>query len=547
MSEEHGDGMWEPPVGDDDFKSVRDNRGYFVDKSGPIAKILRYKGTGSFLITRPRRFGKSLNLSMVDAFFNIEHQGNSWFDGLAIAEDAECMAEMSRYPVIRLNFKDLDVESYDSFIHGAMEELSFACRKHKYLLDSDVDDVLKKRYSRLLKMEATESELVTSLKILCEMLREHHGVKAVVLIDEYDAPINKSYRKPSQERIASFIKRFLSSALKSNESLRFGIITGVMRIAKESLFSGLNNLRTDDIFGGPFEECFGFTEKEVKAMLKFYGHPEKFEECKEWYDGYRFGDSEMYNPWSVLCYVDRGFVPRPYWAGTGGDSVMKTMVEDADESTMDGLMALGSGKEVQASMNDRIVYAEIEKGGDAAYTVLAMAGYLAPSGDGDLVRVPNKEVYGVYLDLIAGGPDTAARFIRDMFSALRKGNSNTVADCLSGLMRSSLSARILDIEHAYQTFLTGLLMGFCGDYEIYADRLESGEGYADIALRRKRGPGPNVVMELKRSTTEKDLEKDSVKALEQINSRRYAEGMEGRTLTYGISLFRKKALVTPGE
>ena len=536
--------MWEPPVGDDDFKSVRDNHGYFVDKSRLISEILRYKGTGSFLITRPRRFGKSLNLSMVDAFFNIEYRGNPWFDGLAIAEDSECIAEMSRYPVVRLNFKDLDVEDYGSFIRSVMEELSFACRKHRYLLDSYIDDVLKDRYSRLLKTEADEPELVTSLRTLCEILREHHGVKTIVLIDEYDAPINRSYRKPAQERIASFIKRFLSSALKSNESLRFGIITGVMRIAKESLFSGLNNLRTDDVFGGPFEECFGFTEDEVKSMLKFYGHPEKFDECKEWYDGYRFGDSEMYNPWSVLCYVDRGFVPRPYWAGTGGDSVMKTMVENADESTMDGLMALGSGKEVQASMNDRIVYAEIEKGGDAAYSVLAMAGYLTPSRDGDLVRVPNKEVYGVYLDLIAG--DTAAKSIRDMFSALRNGDSNTVADCLSGLMRSSLSARILDSEHAYQTFLTGLLMGFCGDYEIYADRLESGEGYADIALRRKRGPGPNVVMELKKSTTEKSLEKDSLKALEQIRSRRYDEGMEGKTLTYGISLFRKKALVTPG-
>lgn len=550
MSEEHDNGMWEPPIGNDVFINLRENESYYVDKSRLIAEIIRSKGTGAFLMTRPRRFGKSLNLSMLNAFFNIAYRGNDWFEGLEITRMDGYEKEMNRYPVICISLKDTYPKEFESFVEDVRLCISEICGRFLYVLDSDMDELEKETFLKLRNRRSTIPELRRSLKDLSRILELYHREKVIILIDEYDDPIQRSYGMPAQEEVLDFMRGMLSSALKSNESLKFAVVTGVTQIAKENLFSGINNLYVDNIFSRKFDECFGFTEGEVRSMLEFYGHPERFDECKEWYDGYRFGDADVYNPWSVLNYIANEYDAKPYWAGTGDESALTAMIEGADEDMLEKLTSLGCGNEIETEIDEKILYADLAGGdGGKAFSVLAMSGYLAARRDGDIfkMRVPNRELYGTFGSLLTKGASMKSYKARSLFLALTSGDSVAVAKCLTDLMKDCLSARILDSEHAYQTFIAGLLMSFCGNYELFADRLESGEGFADIALRRKCGTRPNIVMELKRSHSESEMEKDAWKALKQISDRDYLHGIEGRTLTYGISMFRKKALVTPGE
>jgi len=289
-------------LGFSDFRTVRNEGRYYVDKTSLIRKLV-HNDALVYLFTRPRRFGKSLNLSMLDAFFNVEYKGNKWFDGLEVMEYEDCTEVMNTYPVVKFELKDLILKDRDSFISSFADNVRALFKSYRYLLGSDVDDVALRIFDRLRQGEGSEVDLQGSLKLLTELLEEYHGKKVIVLIDEYDNAINNSYGTDIQKDIIDFMRGLFHKSLKDNDSLRLGVITGIMQIAKENIFSGLNHVDVNNIFTDDFDECFGFTESEVKEMLTYYGHPEKMDEVREWYDGYRFGSSDIYNPWSVLKYV----------------------------------------------------------------------------------------------------------------------------------------------------------------------------------------------------------------------------------------------------
>lgn len=285
------------PIGNDDFKDLCDNDWYYVDKSGLIQEIVSNLNVKVFLFTRPRRFGKSLNMSMIDAFFNLKYEGNQWFSGLDVMSCPECVEMMNHYPVTSLTLKGLSKDSYDAFLDDFRERMRRLGRQYEYLLDeeSSISDVI----GDLIRGNVSEASLKTSILNLSEALSRYHGKKTIILIDEYDNVINGSYGNEVNGRILDFIRDLLGNALKSNDDLLFGVITGVMQIAKGSIFSGLNNLYVNNIFDRQYDEKFGFTASEVKEMITYYGHPEKLDEVRGWYDGYRFGDADVFNPWSI--------------------------------------------------------------------------------------------------------------------------------------------------------------------------------------------------------------------------------------------------------
>ena len=497
-----------------------------MDKSKLIDSILNSR-TEVFLFTRPRRFGKSTNLSMLDAYLNLRYAGNTWFDDLEISDIRKGDPEKNSSPVIDLDLKGMSVRSYDQFVDRLRVRMSNLLGSFPELLDSDrVPEFRRRRYESILNLDADESVLADSLSNLMAMLEAHYGRKVVVLVVEYDNTVNETYGQPFQRDILDFIKDMLSSAFKGNGSLRLGVITGVMQIAKGNMFSGLNNLRVNNILSTDMDEMFGFTPAEVERLCSDMGHPERFAEAREWYDGYRFGDAEIYNPWSVLNYVDRGFQPAPYWAGTSGNSIIDDLLSIPDAGTYDDLVALGSGGSVASDLKPEVTFADVSDRRSGICGVLTLSGYLTAvqDGSGYVLRIPNREMYGVFADTIV-----------DRIGM--RGMGGTMRD----LFEHVVSGRVLDNEHSYQAFIAGLLMNLCGNYMVTAD-FEFGEGYHDIRLQRLRGNGPNVVMEVKRVTGEPSAERTKAvarKALARIRKMGYAHGLEGRTTLYGIAFSGK--------
>lgn len=308
------------------FRDIREGGKYYVDKSLLIKDVLDTDDRRVFLYTRPRRFGKTTNLTMLDAFFNIEYKGNTWFDGLAISEHPDCMCQMSRYPVILLDLKDLAAEGnndYGIFISRVKKVLSDLYNRFTYLLDSPrIGDRDRRLFESVLYMDADENVLADAVRDLSRMLHLFHGERTVILVDEYNQSITQTFGDALQERVIGFLRLLLSSALKSNGDLQMAYVTGVMQVAKAGFFSGMNNISINNTFSVESDERFGFTEPEVRGILSYYGHPEKFDEARDWYDGYRFGDAEVYNPFSIMTYVQRGFQPDSYWRDSSRNTPM---------------------------------------------------------------------------------------------------------------------------------------------------------------------------------------------------------------------------------
>ncbi len=535
------------PIGVQDFKAIRDADGYFVDKSALIDDILSRRLTGVFLFTRPRRFGKSVNLSMLDAYLNIKYKGNSWFDDLRISDMRPDDPEKNSRPVIVLDMKELGTDSMDVFTEDLRFSIAEVCKRFPELASSEKQDPDDMELFRSFKSMSSGTEVLRrSLRLITRMLEVEYGVKPVLLIDEYDSPINNSYGKPFQHDILNVVRDMMSSVLKGNDSLRFGVVTGVMQIAKESIFSGLNNLTVNSILSRDMDERFGFTPDEVERICRDYGHPEKYPEAREWYDGYRFGDAEIYNPWSILNYVSNGFTPGAYWAGTSGNSVVDDLLSSPDRKTHDDLMVLGRGGSVEATIDPGQTFTDISSGTPGVYGVLAMSGYLraVPSGGGYSLSIPNREMYGVFGDAVVSrlGGTGMVPALRSLSKALLSGDEDETGRCIGDLLKDAVSSRVLDDEHSYQAFLAGLLMNLYGCYSVTADH-ESGEGYHDIRLERIRGDGPNVVIELKRARRGEDPHQLAEDALGQIVERGYAHGLKGRTILYGIAFESKTPTV----
>lgn len=539
--------MRDVPIGIQDFKRIRDSGAYYVDKSPLIDHILRNRSTAAFLFTRPRRFGKSVNLSMLDAYFNIRYSENHWFDGLRVSELRPNDPEKNSRPVIYIDLKDLLYDTFDNFVEGVQYKMATLYEGYPELLGSSkLMPSEKKRLETIMMMEASPAKLSTSVRDLSQMLEKHYGTRCVVLIDEYDDPVNNAYGKRHQREILDFIRNMMSSALKGNPSLELAVITGVLQIAKESIFSGLNNIKVNNITNTDMGEMFGFTPAEVERLCSDYGHPERFDEAKDWYDGCRFGNTEIYNPWSILNYVDSGFRPNTYWAGTSGNSIIDTFISGTDPGTYGALRSLGEGDSISSRMDAEVTFTEISGGSEKMYSIMAVSGYLRVVSDGryGTFSIPNREMFDVFASKIverSGDTGFGNRLYR-LSEAILSNDIEGIVEPL-GSLAEDLGSRVFNDEHSYQAFVSGLLMHLHGRYALTAE-IESGRGFHDIMLRRKKGAGPNIVIELKRRRRgDPDPQRLAESALDQIRDRDYAHGLEGTTVLHGIAFDGKKPYV----
>ena len=462
------------PSGVDDFREIREGGYYFVDKSELVSDIVNDRSK-VFLFTRPRRFGKSLNLSMIDAFFNLEYKGNKWFDGLKVNSHPEVEEHRNAYPVIILNMKDLFVSRRDMFLPMFKGMLSRTFRSFEYLKTSDkISESLRDLYLGKDPVYFEDARALDFTPALCQMLEQHHGVKPIVLIDEYDNPINNAFNKDTYDYVVGFIREFYSLVLKSNPHMSFAVVTGVMQMATESIFSGLNNLRVDNVFSKKFDERYGFTEPEVKDLCAYYGHPEKFEEAKEWYDGYRFGNADIYNPWSLLTYIYNDFEPGTYWADTSGNDILETFLDGLDDSTCGDLVALGNGKTVSKQIYPPVSMRDVDGDLDAVYSVMAVTGYLnaVPKGDNDYrLSIPNRELYKVFYENVTRSlkMDVGVAMRRFLGSMERK-DVPKMEESLFMLFSKNFFDILLRDEADYRLVLATIALGRGGRYDVGIER-----------------------------------------------------------------------------
>ncbi len=533
------------PVGEDNFRELRDKDLYFVDKSGLIDEILRSTAKVT-LITRPRRFGKSLNLSMLDTYLNIEYaDGPDRFSGLMITDIRPDDPEKNANYVINLDFKDLITDSYEMFEISFRNKVIGLFNKFPELRDSEkLTPDLQRWYRELTEGTADYDTLAKSVAHLSRMIEMHHGRKPIILIDEYDRPMNNTYGdKKLHEAVKGLVKNILGPALKGNDSLRFAVVTGIMRISKESIFSDLNNLEVNDVFSDGYDEMYGFSQKEVEKLLEDNGHPEKIAEAQEWYDGYRFGSQDVYNPWSIIRYVKTGYKAKKYWTGTSGNSIIGDLLRKTDQETWKKLNVLYSGGSVEAKIKLDIAYSDLHSSRNAIFSVMVAAGYLkAVEDDGDYyVSIPNKEMFIEFSDMVIERFDNDINDVLENFiDAMKGGDLETMTSKLRELMEM-LSVRILTNEFPYEAFIIGLMATERKRYEIQADR-ESGNGYFDIRMRSISGQEPNILLEVKRrnkKNAKMSMDRLAQSALEQIHKNGYAYGLKGDTILYGVAFDSK--------
>jgi len=538
ISNEDEETMKGVPIGVDNFKKIRSGDGYYVDKTGLISDIVARPMTEVFLFTRPRRFGKSLNMSMLDAFFSVDHKGNDWFDGLKVTSDKRSMEMMNSFPVVFLTLKGLRTESLEGFISDFRAKISDVCNRYTYLLKWDTESNNRTKFVDLFNSASDETGLRTSLLTLSRVLYEYHGKKTIVLIDEYDNAINNSYGKDTHKEILGFMRDLLSNVLKSNDSLQFGVVTGVMQIAKENIFSGLNNLYMNNIFSKDFDEEFGFTEREIAEMLSYYGHPEKMDVVKEWYDGYRFGDADIYNPWSILNYIQRGFETDSYWLNEGNPTIILESVKMNGPDALKIVTDLYNGMSVKAELNKSMVFAELNSM-EGLLSLLVGSGYLkaiaSEEGSWEL-KLVNKEVRdGLLKQLVTGRWKTM--YMNRISKALLEGSPEDVQIELMNTLGAELDSKLTRDERYYQAFTLGLLNCLTGEYYIRSE-YRGGKGYADIAIIPRNGQGPFAIIELKDElpgTDDDRMQSIADDALRQIKTLRYYSDLKGLIQMYGIA------------
>ncbi len=548
MTDLYAEIMKDVPIGNDDFKDLRDNDGYYVDKTKLIEEILSRRNTKVFLFTRPRRFGKTLNMSMLDAFFNMKYKGRAeaWFKDLRISRRKDLMAKANDNPVISISLKGLEAESYERFERLTKNKLKRLYGPYSDLRNSDrLTGLQKSNLVQVLDDDFGNIDPTEAIFNLSEILYAEYGKKCIILIDEYDSPMNNAYGTDVQDRIVSFMRGLMTNALKTNEYLDFGVVTGVMQVAKESIFSGLNNLYVNNVLSTDFDEEYGFTESEVREMLSYYGHPEKFEEVKDWYDGYRFGNAEIYNPWSLLNYVAKGFRPAPYWAGTSGNDIIDKLVENSDDDTWEKLIALGNGNSIEEQIIPTVTIRDIGERGSAIYSVLVMSGYLNAVESGDLydLSIPNNEMRSIYLTAISDRLSTdSGVYFKRVFDAMREAKTENVESTLFDLMAKKIPFFAISKESDYQKILAVAAMCTQGKYNTTMEE-ESGNGRVDIKMVSKDNRCPHIVMELKRTDSNDPAvwKKEAEDAISQILDKKYHHGLTGRILLYGICFHGKKA------
>ena len=548
--------MYSMPVGLDNFREMIAREYYFVDKTKFIKELLDSNAMVT-LITRPRRFGKTLAMRMLQEFFDINAAGRDTFKGLNISRAGEkYMQHRGKYPVIFLQLKNVaagDFEKSFAFLKAIIARLY---REYAFLEESPALTGDEKEYYvrvRRGREHCTYDDLAMSLGNLTDMLYRHYGIRPIVLIDEYDAPIQHAWEDGYYEDMIRFMRQFYSEVLKGNDALEFAVLTGVLRVAKESIFSGLNNLKVCSVLSGEYSDIFGFTGEEVAKMAVDLQQEDKLPEIKAWYDGYTFGGTEIYNPWSVIMYFDAGCKPAPYWVNTSGNGIVKQMFKFSGQEGADDLQSLMDGGSVFKQLREGVVYANIGDRIDDLYSILLMTGYLKCVGlmeklygEEAELRIPNKEIRSLFgreilENFIAAG--SVSRLGR-MLDAMVSGHVDIFESVLSGIVRNNVSYH--DAANG-ESFYHGMMLGFCvllKDTHIVQSNRESGYGRFDLALiptdRRYYG----VILEFKRAADEAQLEEKALEALAQIEELSYIAEFEQRQIEkvwkYGIAFCGKK-------
>ncbi len=557
-------GLKKLPIGIENFEEMRREDFYYVDKSHVIEQLLTQWGKVN-LFTRPRRFGKSLNMSMLQSFFEIG-KDKTLFDGLRISDNQElCEKYQGKFPVVSVSLKGINGATYEEARRFLIKTINEEARRLSVLSDStELDETDHELLIQLKKKEMTNDSLVYSIRELTELLEKHYGRKVIVLIDEYDVPLAKANENGYYDEMVLLIRNLFENALKTNSSLKFAVLTGCLRIAKESIFTGLNNFKVYSITDKSFDETFGFTDAEVRELLRYYGQEKYYETVKEWYDGYRFGNVDVYCPWDVINFcsdhlADPGLEPKNYWANTSGNSVISHFIDSVGKPqklTRMELEQLVNGGIVQKEINFELTYKELYSSIDNLWSTLFMTGYLTqrgePSGNRYNLVIPNREIRNIItnhiLKMFKENVKDDGKTVSDLCDALLNQNPEKVELIFTEYMKKTISirdtfARKPTKENFYHGLLLGIL-GFKENWSVMSNR-ESGDGFGDILIRIE-DEDVGIVIEVKYAD-DGNLQGECEKALQQIIDIRYTEALEQEgihtIIKYGIACYRKKCKV----
>lgn len=550
------------PVGIDGFEKIRRNGFYYIDKTKLIEQLFLNWGEVN-LFTRPRRFGKTLNMSMLKSFFEIGTD-TSLFDGLYVSENKElCEQHQGQYPVIFLSLKDVEGLSFSEAKRKCIQLIKREAERFYDLKNSErLLDIDKKNYCRLLDMTVQEedSDIVSSsIKMLSALLYKHYGKKTVILIDEYDVPLDKAFQHGYYKEMVHFIRGLLGEALKTNDSLSFAVLTDCLRVSKESIFTGLNNFKILSITDTRFDEQFGFTDTEVRKLLLDYHLEDRFEEVKEWYDGYRFGNADVYCPWDVINFVDRAkddkeAKPEAYWINTSGNDLVKRFIDKANKTTKNEIERLINGEAIEKELRLDLTYEEVDQSIENLWSVLFTTGYLTQSGRNEngayRLIIPNREVREVFRiqinEWFKKSIFSNTERLTAFWKAFEEGDTEGVEQYLNRVLSNSISvfdtkARKEEKESSYHNLLVGILTGNA-DWLVKSN-VEAGEGFADIIVETD-DPDAGIVAELKYTKNFDDMKMTCQKAIDQIRDRRYQEYLlnddRKDIRLYGITFCKKR-------
>lgn len=554
------------PIGIEDFEDIIKEDFYYVDKTGLISELLCNWGFVN-LFTRPRRFGKSLNMSMLEHFFSVDGD-KSIFQGLNIAkETALCEAHMGKYPVISISLKSINASSYETAFQLAVQMINEAAARVQFLLKSErLTEYDKAEYQAILSREMSEAEFFGSLKKLSGLLEKHYGAKTILLIDEYDVPLSKAFENGYYDQMVFLIRNLLEQALKTNSSLKFAVLTGCMRISKESIFTGLNNPKIRSVTDVRFDEYFGFTDEEVRKLLDYYGCLSSYDVVKNWYDGYQFGNVNIYSPWDVINYCDSlrddpAAQPQNYWINTSSnDAVKKFITKSENATTKREIERLVAGEVITKEIHQELTYKDMYDSIENIWSVLFTTGYLtqkgAPEGKCLQLAIPNMEIRDIFKtqimeyfkETVRKNGETLNRFC----DALKNGDAEAVEQGFEAYLKKTISIRdSFAKKELKENFYHGILLGILGvrdQWGITSNR-EAGDGYGDILVETEDGE-TGILIEVKYAQ-DGDLDAACRKALKQVEDKKYEEalwddGVE-RILKYGIACYKKRCKVMLAE
>ena len=545
------------PVGIEDFERIINEDYYYVDKTMLIEELLVNRAPVT-LFTRPRRFGKTLNMSMLKYFFDVKNkeENKKLFENLKVS-NSEYMSEQGKYPVIFVSLKDLKADTWEECLKRLKLFIFDLYAEFEYIREK-MNEWDKRKFEKVL-YEKEDADYIMSLKFLADSLYKYYGEKVIILIDEYDAPIINAFDKGYYNEAINFFQTFYSSALKTNNSLKYGILTGITRIIKEGIFSGLNNLKVDTILNKKYSEYFGLLESEVIEMLDYFGMKYKIEEVKEWYNGYLFGESEVYNPWSIVNYIDNGEI-KAYWANVSGNTLLENMLDHAGESVYDDLKRFTDGESIEKYISDGTTIKSLLNNDDEIWQLLLYSGYLTKDEkqkeidvtseytDVYNLRIPNKEIRKYFGNMFLNrffGTEVKTNIL---IKALENGDIKKFEKTLGEIMINMLSHFDLDkeMEKIYQVFMIGLVGFLMGKYEIISND-ESGYGRYDLAMIPIKSNEKAYLMEFKISKTKKGMEERAQKALKQIDEKKYDTKLKARgiknILKIGVAFYGKEVKV----